>query len=51
MVSQIEAEEKVQGDQLFATTEELEKAWSRIRSMEEEVEKAKVDAPNRLVRD
>ena len=44
VVSQIEAEERAQWDQLFATTKELEKARSRIQSMEEEVEKAKVYA-------
>ena len=39
VVSQIEAEERAQWDWLFATTKELEKARSRIQSMEEEVEK------------
>mgnify|MGYP000258748082 CR=1 FL=1 len=48
VVSQIEAKERAQQDRLFATTEELEKARSRIRSMEEEVEKAKADAAQQV---
>ena len=43
VVSQIEAKERAQQDRLVTTTEELEKAQSRIRSMEEEVEKAKAN--------
>ena len=48
VVSQIEAEERAQRDRLFATTEELEKARSRIRSMEEEIEKAKADTTRQV---
>ena len=48
VVRQIEAEERAQGDPLLATTEELEKAWSRIWSMEEEIAHAK-DSATKLV--
>ena len=49
VVGQIEAEEKAQWDRLFATTEELEKARLRIRSMEEEIAKDKVDAAKLVI--
>ena len=45
----IEAEERAQADQLLATTEELEKARSRIRSMEQDVEKARVEAAKMVI--
>ena len=44
MVSRIEEEEKAQWDRWLATTEELEKAWARIGSLEEDLEKAKANA-------
>ena len=43
VVCQLEAEEKAQEARLLATTEELEMARSRIRSMEEDIEKARTE--------
>ena len=41
VVCHIEAKEKAHVDRLLATTEELEKAQSRIRSMEQEMQKTR----------
>ena len=49
VMCQIEAEERAQWDRLFATTEELEKARSRIRSMEEEIAQAKANAAKLVI--
>ena len=40
MVHQIEAEERATADRLLATTEELEKARSKLQSMEQAIEEA-----------
>ena len=49
MVSRIEEEERAQWDQLFTTTEELEKARTRIGSLEEDLEKAKADTTKEVL--
>ena len=45
----MEAEERAQADWLLATTEELEKAWSRIWSMEQEMEKIREEAAELVI--
>ena len=49
VVSRIEEEEKAQWDWFFATTEELEKARTRIGSLEEDLDKAKADATREVL--
>ena len=49
VVCHIEAEERAHVDRLLATTEELEKARSRIRSMEQEMEKTREEAAKLVI--
>ena len=50
VVCHIEAEERAHVDRLLATTEELEKARSRIWSMEQEREKAREEVAKPVIK-
>ena len=42
VVGLLEAEERAIIDRLLATTKKLDKAWSRIRSIEQDIDKTRV---------
>ena len=49
VVCHIEAKERAHVDRLLATTKELEKARSRIRCMEQEMEKVREEAAKLII--